>query len=306
MTFNTFLAMFVLLAGAFSAAAQSAGPFSVTWSTVDGGSFSLSGTIGQPDAISQPLTSGIFSLTGGFWSFLSAVQTPGAPRLAIRMTGPSSAVVFWPSPSTGFSLQQSSSTNPPSWTAPLEPVTDGGTNRFIIVNSPIGNRFYRLKLRGLVVQQIWTGVTGTAIDDIPLGLPYDRIRYLDQLESPPGYEDLYGTRLRAVITAPTTGSYTFWIASDENGELRLSTDETSARKRLIASVPGWASFREWSKYTAQRSEPTTLIAGQRYYVEALMKQHGGTDHLSVGWARPGEDRSAPSEVVPSNVLSPYL
>ena len=55
--------------------AQSGGGFDLTWSTVDGGggtstggAFSLSGTIGQPDAASNPtLTGGTFELTGGFW-----------------------------------------------------------------------------------------------------------------------------------------------------------------------------------------------------------------------------------------------
>lgn len=48
----------------------------IDWSTIDGGgamnstggTFTLSGTIGQPDAASNPtLTGGTFELTGGFW-----------------------------------------------------------------------------------------------------------------------------------------------------------------------------------------------------------------------------------------------
>jgi hypothetical protein len=44
---------------------------------------------------------GNFSLTGGFWS-LFAVQTPGAPLLTIRLTTTNTAIVSWPSPSTGW------------------------------------------------------------------------------------------------------------------------------------------------------------------------------------------------------------
>jgi len=51
------------------------GVFSIPWSTIDGGgtlnatggSYTLSGTIGQPDA-GSPMTGGSFSLTGGFWA----------------------------------------------------------------------------------------------------------------------------------------------------------------------------------------------------------------------------------------------
>lgn len=53
----------------------SGGAYSIPWSTIDsggvinssGGSFVLSGTIGQPDA-GPTMTGGSFSLTGGFWA----------------------------------------------------------------------------------------------------------------------------------------------------------------------------------------------------------------------------------------------
>src|ERR1017187_4895147 len=49
--------------------------------TSTGGVYSVSGTIGQPDA-SGAISGGNYSLTGGFWA-LYAVQTPGAPLLTI-------------------------------------------------------------------------------------------------------------------------------------------------------------------------------------------------------------------------------
>ena len=69
------LATLTLSCLAIATHAQSGGSFDLTWSTVDGGggtstggAFSLSGTIGQPDAASNPtLTGGTFELTGGFW-----------------------------------------------------------------------------------------------------------------------------------------------------------------------------------------------------------------------------------------------
>ena len=77
-------------------------------------------------------------------SFLSVVQSPGSPMLKISLTATNTAIVYWPSPSTGFSLQQNSSLGTTNWVAISEAVTDNGTNRFIIVNPPSGNRFYRL------------------------------------------------------------------------------------------------------------------------------------------------------------------
>jgi len=61
-----------------SAAAQ---PFSIDWFTIDGGGgtssgggFTLSGTIGQPDA--GTLSGGGFTLRGGFWPGASSAPQP--------------------------------------------------------------------------------------------------------------------------------------------------------------------------------------------------------------------------------------
>ena len=123
--------------------------YSIDWFTTDGGGgtstggvYSVSGTIEQPDA-GPAMSGGDFSLTGGFWS-LFAVQTPGAPLLTISLTSTNTAMVSWPFPSTDFGLQQNTDLNPANWTTPSETVTDNGTNKFIIVNPPTGNRYYRL------------------------------------------------------------------------------------------------------------------------------------------------------------------
>jgi hypothetical protein len=124
--------------------------FSIDWFTIDGGGststgglYWLSGTIGQPGANPLPLTGGNFSLVGGFWP-LFAVQTPGAPLLTIRLTPNHTAIVSWPSPSPGFTLQHNADLNTTNWVGAPQTVTDNGTNKFIIVDPPVGNRFYRL------------------------------------------------------------------------------------------------------------------------------------------------------------------
>jgi hypothetical protein len=124
--------------------------YSVNWYKVAGGGgtstnsqFSVSGTIGQHDA-GGSMTGGNFSVTGGFWS-LYAVQTPGAPTLTIKLTTTNTAMVYWPSPSTGWNLQVNTNLATSNWLTPSETVQDNGTIKFIIVNPPTGNRFYRLK-----------------------------------------------------------------------------------------------------------------------------------------------------------------
>ena len=124
--------------------------YSIDWFKVSGGGgtstggvYSVSGTIGQHDA-GGPMTGGSYSLTGGFWA-LYAVQTPGAPVLTIKLTTTNTAQIYWPSPSTGFNLQVNTNLATANWVTPAESVTDNGTIKYIIVNPPTGNRFYRLK-----------------------------------------------------------------------------------------------------------------------------------------------------------------
>jgi hypothetical protein len=110
--------------------------------TSTNGQYSLTGTLGQPDA-GGPLTGGNFSLTGGFWS-LYAVQTPGAPLLSIARTTTNTVIVFWPSPSTGWTLQENTnSVSSANWNDHPFP-QDNGAIKYIIANPPAGNRFYRL------------------------------------------------------------------------------------------------------------------------------------------------------------------
>jgi len=127
--------------------------YSIDWFTIDGGAgmstggpYSLTGTIGQSDANQQVMTGGNFSLSGGFWS-LVAVQTDDAPPLRIQFVTTDTARIFWPSSSEGFVLQQNTNLNNVSisgWVSAPQPVTDDGTSKFVIVNPPTGNRFYRL------------------------------------------------------------------------------------------------------------------------------------------------------------------
>jgi hypothetical protein len=133
-------------------AAASAQSYSIDWYKISGGGgmnstggvYSVSGTIGQHDA-GGPMTGGNYSVTVGFWA-LYAVQTPGAPLLSIVRTTTNTVAVFWPSPSTGWTLQQNTNgIATVNWSNALGTIQDDGTTKTLIVNPPTGNRFYRLK-----------------------------------------------------------------------------------------------------------------------------------------------------------------
>jgi hypothetical protein len=132
---------------AFSIPVQ-AQQYSIDWykvagggGTSTGGTFQVSGTIGQPDA-SGAMTGGNYSLTGGFWSLISFVQTPGAPTLYISHSG-NSVTVYWQNVS-GWTLRQNNNlATPAGWSASGGVSTANGTNSITII-SPTGNLFFRL------------------------------------------------------------------------------------------------------------------------------------------------------------------
>ena len=125
--------------------AASAQPDTIDWHTIDGGGgsstggvYSVSGTIGQPDASVTPMTGGAYSVTGGFWA-LYAVQVPGAPTLIILPAGTGLAMISWTPATTNWVLQENLNLATTNWVNS----PSGSTNPIVVpVNLP--TKFYRL------------------------------------------------------------------------------------------------------------------------------------------------------------------
>jgi hypothetical protein len=162
-----------------------------------------------------------------------------------------------------------------------------------------------------VLREVWLNISGSAVSDLtnnaafPASPSFDGV-LTNGFEAPTNVYDNYGQRLRALLLPPTTGTYYFLIASDDNSQLFLSTNDTPAGKRLIARVDGWTNPRMYHDQAAQKSAAVSLTAGQHYYIEALMKEGGGGDNLAVAWQKPGDadpaDGSAP---IPNTNLLAY-
>jgi hypothetical protein len=134
----------------FAVSNGSAQTYAIDWYTIDGGGgtstggvYSVSGTIGQPDA--GHMSGGNFTIDGGFWGIIGAIQSPGSPLLRVLRTSTNTVVIAWPAPSTGFSLQQNSDPKTTAWSGVTNTVNVVGSENQIIVTPPIGNQFYRLK-----------------------------------------------------------------------------------------------------------------------------------------------------------------
>ena len=107
--------------------------------TSTGGTYQVSGTIGQPDA-SGAMSGGNYSVTGGYWSLIQVVQTPGAPTLIITHIG-SQAIVSWDPSATGWTLQTNNNLSTGTWGNYAGAVV----NTSVTNSPPTGNVFFRLK-----------------------------------------------------------------------------------------------------------------------------------------------------------------
>ena len=151
---NRIIILSGLLAALFAVCLEGrAQNFNIDWFTIDGGGgtstggvYSVSGTIGQPDA--GTMSAGNYSLVGGFWGIVAAVQTPDAPLLSVERLG-GNVRVFWPLPATGFVLDQTAAlASPPAaiaWAQVPFPYQTNATQISITVPAPTGNKFYRLR-----------------------------------------------------------------------------------------------------------------------------------------------------------------
>ncbi len=167
---------------------------------------------------------------------------------------------------------------------------------------------------GGITLERWSGITGNAITNLTnhpsyVATPTFSTIMIRKFDAPRNLEDNYGQRASGYFLPPVSGAYTFYLATDDDSRLSLSTNDQAANKRVIASIVGDCDPGDWEKYSSQKSAAITLVAGQRYYMEALHKDGIGRDHLLVGVDFPDGTQHRPVEAnyfrpLPSSISLP--
>lgn len=110
---------------------------------------------------------------------------------------------------------------------------------------------------------------------------------------PDDSHDGYGGKISGLIIPPETGAYRFFIYSDDSSRLFLSTDDKPANATQIAEETGCCNiFTEPD--SPRTSEPISLTAGKKYYIEGVWKEGGGGDYMQVAWRKEGSTTPAAS------------
>lgn len=125
--------------------------YAVDWFTIDGGGgtttggvYSVTGTIGQADA--GAMSGGSYTLQGGFWGVVAAVQTTNAPLLSIDHTTTNSVIISWAATATGWQLQENANLTTTNWVNVATVPQEVGGRKQVVAPLPTAPacKFYRL------------------------------------------------------------------------------------------------------------------------------------------------------------------
>lgn len=159
---------------------------------------------------------------------------------------------------------------------------------------------------GSVLLEKWEGLTAGGLNGLLNNPRYPdsptNSQEISAWEIPTDVGDNYGTRIRGYLHPPASGKYIFWISSDDQSQLFLSTDGDPANKAKICEVTSWTNAKEWTKEAGQKSAAISLDAGKHYYMETIHVEGGGGDNLAVAWQAEGGKR----EVIAGDFLSLWL
>jgi len=255
---------------------------------------------GSASCTPTPITPYVL-INGGSWQ-----------QTATATVAQGGSVMFGPQPVTGGSWSWS---GPNNFNATTREVTISNiqanqAGNYVATYTNSGGcqstQTFNVTVTGTILREYWTGISGTAVSDLTSSPNYPNnptgSGQLTSLEGPTNWADNYGTRIRGYIYPPATGSYTFWVAGDDNTELYLSTSENPANASRVAYVGGWTNSREWNKYSTQQSVTINLTAGEKYYIEVLQKEGSGGDNVAVAWQGPGITQ----QVIAGSYLSPFI
>jgi uncharacterized protein (DUF1800 family) len=249
-------------------------------------------------------------------------QTRLFPNTAPKIFGPYEAMTFIGGPDFNYAINASG--RPTSYGASnLPPGLSINSASGLITGSPSvpgtwrvlmtatnafgsGSAFLEITVIGTsggITRELWTGVSGTGVAQIPLSTTPTSTSLLTSLESAANSGDNYGARIRGFLTAPMSGDYRFFLRADEAAEFYLADDEEPVNSWKRAELTSPVIATDWSG--AAPSPLLRLEGGRRYYLEVRHKEGAGSDHLALGWVLPDQPDSATPVVVPGHVLTRF-
>jgi len=171
-------------------------------------------------------------------------------------------------------------------------------------------------------REVFMGANRTAVEEGAVGMPAS-IQVFPSFTMPANDNiNNYAQRVSGWFIAPETASYNFWVCSDDDSDLFVSTDDTAAHKQLVAQETAWSNPGEWttsggSSFISQKrsdqfspdlltfpfAQGLPMTAGHLYYIEGVQHQGTGGDNFSVLytiWGNPDPTNDTPSNLQATN------
>lgn len=184
-------------------------------------------------------------------------------------------------------------------------VTDAATGTNAIVPNSLGIYTNVPFSSGYIMRQLYLNIGGsTAVSALTGSAKFpnspDQVDFPSSMGWPQrDIADSYGGRFSGLLAPTVSGQYFFAVSSDDASQLFLSSNENPALKTLLTAEPGCCEA-----FDAHTAGPINLIAGKRYFIEALMKEGGGGDYLYVAWKTPTNNLSW--TIIPGGFLGNYF
>jgi len=197
---------------------------------------------------------------------------------------------------------------------PLVPITYNGAQIFVVASLAESSLAITSSTVKLTVQQAvlelgfakderWNNSSRAAIENGAVGAPNYTMAVPAWAVNTGNndYVNNIGRRVSGYFVPPSNGLYVFFLNSDDDSDLFLSTDDTPANKRLIAQESGWSNPWNWesvgggSTISQKRSDQwspnggvtqpyasgISLLGGKHYYMEQDYSQGGGGENLEA-------------------------
>ena len=159
---------------------------------------------------------------------------------------------------------------------------------------------------GYLKFEYFAGITGNRVEDLVeedkyLNNEADEVLYLSAYDTKTAFDskgDNYGARISGWLFPDRSGDFAFFIASDDAGELYVSTDDTRDNTEIVAQELTWSNqFETGGDEEGYTFDP--LEAGNRYYTELIYKEGTGGDGAMIAWRHiDDEETISVSKLIP--------
>ena len=232
-------------------------------------------------------------------TFSEALEAGSAATLANYVLSPNLAVTAASVKKNVVTLTTAAQTpGAVAYTVTVNNVVDTSKNAVVANSKASFYSFINVK-DGVLKFSFWGAISGTPVDNLyqdprwPATPDYTAAVFAFNSRDalPNDSKDNYGASIEGYLTPTESGSYRFFIYSDDASQFFISSDDKEANLAQVAEETGCCNFFT-EPDSARTSEPVALTAGKKYFVRQVYKEGGGGDYGQIAWRKEGDTTAA--------------